>query len=231
MKKMEEEQKEIARQMKIREENERIRIEKQKKLDAAINAARKNQCVCGMSLGSYTSNRDNYFMCGLCEKYIPDGTGIYWCGGKKEGGLESNGCYSYFCKPCGDVQYPKGGGGGGGGCFAYGTKFIVQNQEDKVIEKQLEDIKYGDKVLIHDLYENFSPTQKARFETVVFVDLDPPGSAPSWRMTKITLEDGSSLEVTDEHRVPILNADDTFTELRADQVKEGDKLVSASFSG
>ena len=103
-----------------------------------------------------------------------------------------------------------------GGCFAFGTKFIVQDYEGVAIEKNLEDIKYGDKILIHDLYEKFNSIEKRRFETVVFVVLDHPDNAHSWKMSKITLEDGSSVDVTNTHMVPILTENDQFSELRAD---------------
>ena len=103
-----------------------------------------------------------------------------------------------------------------GGCFAFGTIFMVQNSEGEVIEKKLEDIKYGDKVLVHNLSLKLEAAQQPHFETVVFVDIDQPGSAPYWHMTKITLEDGSSVVVTNPHMVPILTDKNNISELRAD---------------
>ena len=50
-------------------------------------------------------------------------------------------------------------------------------------------------------------------------------------MSKITLVDGSSVDVTNTHMVPILTENDSFTEVRADQLKKGDRLASVAASG
>jgi len=38
-----------------------------------------------------------------------------------------------------------------GGCFAYGTTFLLQGEDGQPIERKLEDIQYGDRVLVHEL--------------------------------------------------------------------------------
>ena len=49
-------------------------------------------------------------------------------------------------------------------------------------------------------------------------------------MTKITLEDGSSVIVTNTHMVPILTDKNNLSELRADQLKSGDTLATVRMS-
>lgn len=108
---------------------------------------------------------------------------------------------------------------------------MVQSSNGEVLEKKLEDIKYGDNVLVHNICPKLDTIQHPHFETVVFVDLDQPGSAPYWNMTKIVLEDGSTIVVTDTHMVPILTNKNNISEMRADQLKLGDTLATVRMSG
>jgi hypothetical protein len=119
-----------------------------------------------------------------------------------------------------------GGGGGGGGstCFIKGTKILMANNS----EKNIEDVKPGDKVIGYDLAE-----KKLAVETVT--EMDSPIRNDYY---DVTLSDGTIIGVTDEHPLYTeeggwrsINPKHTYEENHALLVNElsiGDKVLKNS---
>ena len=65
---------------------------------------------------------------------------------------------------------------------------------------------------------------KPNYETIVFVDLDPP-SESKWTIYTLTLQSGGSICMTHDHKVPILSDNGMIEERRVDQLVKGEQLA------
>ena len=92
------------------------------------------------------------------------------------------------------------------------------------IEKKIEDLRYGDQVLVSQLNSLSGKFSGPSFETILFVDLYPP-SETELTIYTLTLQSGGSISMTHDHKVPILADDGTKVEIRADELVKGDQLA------
>ena len=92
------------------------------------------------------------------------------------------------------------------------------------IERKIEDLKYGDQLLVSQLSNQLDKFAKPNYETIVFVDLDPP-SESEWTIYTLTMQSGGSICVTHDHKVPILSDNGVIEERRADQLVKGEQLA------
>ena len=65
---------------------------------------------------------------------------------------------------------------------------------------------------------------KPYFETVVFIDFEPVSNLV-WTIYTIVLENGKSISLTHEHKMPIILSVGEIQEKRADEVSVGETLA------
>ena len=120
---------------------------------------------------------------------------------------------------------------GGCSCFSYGTVFLIEDEDGKPVERKLEDIKYGDKVLVREQSKSFDQSVKLGFETVVYVDLDPPKSGVWYNLYTLILQNGKSLSLTERHKVPTVTKDNVMHEKRVDALLTGEIVAYMDETG
>ena len=79
-------------------------------------------------------------------------------------------------------------------------------------------------MLVSQLSNQQDKFARPNYETIVFVDLDPP-SESKWTIYTLTLQNGRSICVTHDHKVPILAENSLIEEKRADQLVRGEQLA------